>query len=240
MKHDEAIRLQTSVSTPQKVYLWLTAVFVASLLIADITGVKLFEINVAGRDVKHTCGMLTFPVTFLLTDLINEYFGRRAARRVVWIGFAMGLLVFLVVSVALAMPRWEVGFNIKPGSFEDVFANSRQMYLASLAAFLVGSMSDIYLFGVLKRATGGRMVWLRATGSTVASQAVDSFVVTYLAFHVFKAGTPEQAPMGTVVSMAATGYTLKFVIALALTPVIYLGRWVMHRWLGLVPLPVGV
>ena len=74
---------QHSPSTAQLIYLWLTCVFVACLLIADITGVKLFQFTLAGITVQHTCGMLTFPVTFLLTDLINEYYGKKAARRTV-------------------------------------------------------------------------------------------------------------------------------------------------------------
>ncbi len=226
-------------STAHLVYLWLAGLFVASLLIADITGVKLFQFKVAGWTVQHTCGMLTFPITFLLTDLVNEYYGRRAARRLVWLALAMGGFVFVVVNVALAMPRWDAPFNIKDGSFEDVFANSRVMYVASLGAFLVGSLSDIAIFGWVKRLTGGRMVWLRATGSTVVSQFIDSFIVTWLAFSVGRMLFPTDAapmPMGEVLRTAATGYTLKFVIAVGLTPVIYLGRWVMTNRFGMRPI----
>src|SRR5262245_19376480 len=89
---------QISFSPAQQVYLWLSALFVASVLVADVLGVKLFRIplgfsfHVPWQDdtidaIQHTCGMLTFPITFLLTDLINEFYGKRAARRLVWIGF---------------------------------------------------------------------------------------------------------------------------------------------------------
>lgn len=249
--HDE-VAAQHEFSRAQLVYLWLTALFVASLLVADVLGVKLFRIPLgfsfsvpwqADRidAIQHTCGMLTFPITFLLTDLINEFYGKRAARRVIWIGFASGGFVFLVMNVALAMPHWEVPFNIAATSFDDVFSNSRVMYVASLAAYLVGSFSDIALFGWLKRITAGKRVWLRATGSTVVSQAIDSFIVTWLAFSVARSalsgGLPAM-PFGEVLKTAATGYMLKFVIALVLTPVIYLGRWVMRTRFGLVPLPV--
>lgn len=233
-------------------YLWLAGLFVASLLVADVLGVKLFRIplgfsvHVPWQDdpidaIQHTCGMLTFPITFLLTDLINEFYGKRAARRIVWLGLAAGGFVFGTINVALAMPHWDVPFNIASRSFDDVFSNSRTMYLASLAAYLIGSFSDIAIFGWLKRITGGRRVWLRATGSTVVSQALDSFVVTYLAFSLVRLAFPSGAPpmpFGEVLKTAATGYILKFVIALALTPVIYLGRWIMKTWLGLVPLPI--
>jgi queuosine precursor transporter len=239
-------------SRAQLVYVWLSALFVASLLVADVLGVKLFRLplgfsfSVPWQDtsidaIQHTCGMLTFPITFLLTDLINEFYGRRAARRIVWIGFGAGGFAFLFMNIALAMPHWDVPFNIAPQSFDDVFSNSRIMYVASLSAYLVGSFSDIAIFGWLKRITGGRRVWLRATGSTVVSQAIDSFIVTWLAFSVARTvlstGVPAM-PMGEVLKTAATGYLLKFVIALVLTPIIYLGRWVMRERFGITPIPV--
>ncbi len=240
-------------SVHQLVYLWLAVLFVASLLVADVLGVKLFRIplgfsfSVPWQEgsidaIQHTCGMLTFPITFLLTDLLNEYYGKAAARRVVWLGFAAGGFVFLVVNVALAMPHWDVPFNVSAESFDQIFSASRVMYVASLSAYLVGSMADIWMFGWLKRITGGRMVWLRATGSTVASQLIDSLVVTWLAFSVGRTLIPgggEPMPMDEVLKAAATGYLLKFFIALALTPAVYGGRRLLERRFGLVPLPPG-
>jgi uncharacterized integral membrane protein (TIGR00697 family) len=249
---EPAVANQLQLSRAQLVYLWLTVLFVSSLLVADVLGVKLFRIplgfsfSVPWQDgsidaIQHTCGMLTFPITFLITDLINEFYGKRAARRVVWIGFAAGGFVFIVMNIALGMPHWEVPFNIPEKSFEDVFSNSRVMYIASLSAYLVGSFSDIAIFGWLKRITGGRRVWLRATGSTVVSQMIDSFIVTWLAFSVARSvlgGDVPAMPMGEVLKTAATGYLLKFFIALGLTPIIYLGRWLMRERFGLTPLPV--
>jgi uncharacterized integral membrane protein (TIGR00697 family) len=221
-------------SVQQKLYLWLTAFFLACLLVADVVGVKLFRIG----PVEHTCGMLTFPVTFLLTDLINEYYGKKGARRVTFIGFAMGWFVFLVINIALAMPYLDASYNIQPEAFEAVFGASRIMFAASMIAYLVGQLSDIWVFHLLKKLTRGRYLGLRATGSTVVSQMIDSFVVTYLAFglgrQVFGG---EVAPFRDVLQIAATGYILKFVIAVAITPLIYAGHGVLHRWFGLVPLP---
>lgn len=252
MPASESFASQLRMSRAQVVYLWLAVLFVSSLLVADVLGVRLFRIalgfafSVPWQDspidaIQHTCGMLTFPITFLITDLINEFYGKKAARRIVWLGFAAGGFVFLVMNIALAMPHWDVPFNIAEKSFEDVFSSSRIMYVASLSAYLVGSFSDIALFAWLKRITGGKRVWLRATGSTVVSQAIDSFIVTWLAFSVARTvlstGVPAM-PMDEVLKTAATGYLLKFVIALVLTPVIYLGRWLMRTRFGLVPLPV--
>ncbi len=236
----------------QRVYLWLAAVFVSSLLLADILGVKLFRIPlgfsftlpIAGKTIdaiEHTCGMLTFPVTFLLTDLINEYYGKRAARRVTYLGFAMGLFAFVVINAAQAMPYLEAPFNVGKPSFDSIFGSAKVMYIASLCAYMAGQLCDIFLFGVLKRWTGGRMVWLRATGSTLASQLLDSFVVSYLAFSLGRQVFPDPAnppaPASAIPAIAVTGYLLKFCIALALTPMIYAGRAAMRRWFGLTPIP---
>ena len=221
----------------QIVYLWLAGFFVASLLVADIVGIKLFKLGW----VEHTCGMLTFPVTFLLTDLLNEYYGKRGARRVTWLGLAMGLYVFIVLNIAQAMPYLPADFNVKPEHFDAVFGSAKIMYMASLCAYLVGQMCDIAIFGFLKRVTGGRYVWLRATGSTVVSQMIDSFIVSWLAFKVgpelLGDGSRATPTFYEILKIAATGYTLKFIIAIGITPLVYLGRTIMQRWFGLVPLP---
>ena len=224
-----------------KLFLFLVGGFVTTLIVGDLIGGKLYAKTVFGVEFVISVGMIPFPVTFLLTDLINEFYGKRAARRVVWIGFAAGGFVFIVMNVALAMPHWQVAFNISPQSFDDVFSNSRVMYIASLSAYLVGSFSDIAIFSWLKRMTGGKRVWLRATGSTVVSQAIDSFIVTWLAFSVARSafGSGLAMPMAEVLKTAATGYLLKFVIAVGLTPIIYLGRWLMRTRLGMLPLPAG-
>lgn len=243
--------LTHALTPPQRLYMWLSAVSVACLLVGDLLGVKLFRIplgfsfSVPWSDapidaITHTCGMLTFPLTFLITDLANEYYGRKAARRIVYLSFAMGFVSFAAMNVALNMPHWEVPFNVSPSSFNDVFANSRVMFIASISAYLIGSLADVFLFSWFKRLTGGRFVWLRATGSTVVSQFVDSFVVTYLAFglgrQLFPSGTAPM-PFAEILKTAATGYMLKFVIAIAITPAIYLGRYLVQRYIGLMPLP---
>ncbi|QQS09148.1 MAG: queuosine precursor transporter [Phycisphaerales bacterium] len=239
-------------STPQKVYLWLTCISVACLLVADITGCKLFTIplgfsfSVPWSDqpidaIQHTSGMLAFPITFLLTDLINEYYGKKAARRVVWISFAMGFLVFLFINAALNMEHLDAVYNVKKESFDNVLGNTRIMYVASICAFLVGSFSDIFLFSWIKKLTKGKQVWLRATGSTIISQFIDSLIVTYLAFNLgrrlFPAADSIPMPMPEVLKTALTGYMLKYVIAITLTPAIYLGRHILHTYFGLKALP---
>lgn len=224
-----------------RLYLWLTGAFVTCLLMANIVGVKLFLIPIdllgVSFSINHTAGMIAFPITFILIDLLNEYYGKKAARRVTWIAFTMGFLALGLIWIARALPIDET----KPGTathaaFENVFGAATLMYIASMVAFLMGSMLDIFIFGAFKRLTGGKMVWLRATGSTLISQVFDSFVITFVFFDVMQRLTGGEAwKFGDIISTAATGYWLKFALAVALTPVIYLGRWMIRRFVGLAP-----
>lgn len=224
-----------------RLYVWLVGAFVACLLLANVVGVKLFSIPLTslGLDISitHTAGMISFPITFLLTDLLNEYYGKKAARRVTWIGFAMGFLAFGLIWVSRKLPILEgIPGTATPESFENIFGAASLMYVASMVAFLLGSMLDIFIFGFFKRITHGKMVWLRATGSTLISQVFDSFVVTFMFFVVLQVLTGEQAQsMEFVIQTAATGYVLKFFLAVLLTPLIYLGRWMIREFAGLTP-----
>lgn len=236
-----------ALSRPQRVYLWLAAINVTALLLANVVGVKVFAFGAnfgfGELTVEHTAGMLAFPITFLLTDLLNEYFGRRATRRVAYIAFTMAALAWGLIWVSRQLPT---RLPIIPGTatheaYEMIFGASSVMYLASIVAFLVGALLDIWIFGVFKRATGGRYVWLRATGSTVVSQFFDSLIVTFLFFWSFpKLLGSESATLGMTLKIALTGYILKFVIAVVLTPVIYAGRALLRDGLGLQPLPSDV
>jgi uncharacterized integral membrane protein (TIGR00697 family) len=182
--------------------------------------------------------MLTFPITFLLGDVINEYYGPKAAKNTVYIGLAMSMLVFLVMNIAQAMPYLDKPFNVTPQSFDMIFGSAKLMYVASVSAYLVGSLSDIWLFGIIKRVTKGKYLWLRATGSTVISQIIDSFIVSYIAFSLGKSLTGQTpATLEEVYNIAATGYGLKFFLSLCMTPFIYMVKAVLTSQFGLKPLP---
>lgn len=232
-----------ALSRAQLVYLWLAAVNVTALLLANIVGVKLFRFGSPfGFSIEHTTGMLAFPITFLLTDLLNEYYGRRATRRVAFIAFTMAALAWALLWIARQFPTLEgIPGTATDESFELIFGASSLMYLASIAAFLVGSLMDISLFGLFKRLTGGRYIWLRATGSTIISQLFDSLIVTFLFFMIFPMLLGgDHAAFDFTLKTAFTGYILKFVIAVVLTPLIYLGRALLRDVAGLQPLPTDV
>lgn len=212
-------------------YTILTALFVTCLIVADITGAKFFRLDLftvgSYHFVTHSVGMLAFPITFLLTDLVNEYYGPEAARRLTWTGLLSALLAFVLIFVDRKLPVAPES-PVSQKDFETVFAMSNRLYVASLTAYVLGQLADIGMFGVLKRWTGGKLVWLRATGSTVVSQALDSFVVTFILFWGVADQTGHEPDLSAVLTIAATGYILKFVLALLLTPVIYLGRWILR------------
>lgn len=238
-----------ALSPAQKLYLWLSAVNITALLLANILGVKLFSIKTGWHwgdgsafNIEHTVGMLPFPITFLITDLLTEYFGKKAARQTTYVAFAMAIFAFLLISAGRALPIKEgVPGTASQGAFENIFGSASLMYVASLFAFLLGSLIDIYTFTIFKRLTGGKMVWLRATGSTIISQVFDSLLVTWLFFWVFpKLLGNSSETLGFVIGMAFTGYVLKFVIAVLLTPAMYIGRWAISGWFDLRPVPAEI
>lgn len=244
----------TDFTTSQKVYVWLTGFFVACLIIADVVGIKLFRVPIGFSipvpwdkapitAIEHTCGMLTFPVTFILTDLINEYYGKKGARRITWIGLVMATFVLGVMMLAGAMPHLDAPYNIDQAHFDAVFGSSKIMFVSSLCAYTIGQLCDIFLFGVIKRMTGARFIWLRATGSTLVSQLIDSVAVAFFAFFLLRKLFPDPgsppAALEEAIRIGLTGYVLKFFLAIGVTPLIYVGHAILRRGFGLTPMPAN-
>jgi queuosine precursor transporter len=201
----------------QRLFVYLTGIFVAALLVSDLIGGKFFR--VAGLD--FSVGMIPFPLTFLLTDIVNEFYGTEGARRLTYVGLVTAVFVFAVINVAIALPTSPES-PLAGGVFKNVIGSSVRLYVASLAAYLVGQLLDISIFLFVRRLTGERFLWLRSTGSTVVSQAVDSLVVGF----VFLSGSKST---GFILRTARNGYLVKLVLAVGLTPVIYLGHGILHR-----------
>ena len=229
------IRIERSLSPQQGIYLWLTSVFCTCLIIADVIGGKLFEIPLpfpvfGFKVIEHTCGMITFPITFLLGDVINEYYGPEATKQTVYIGLVMSIFVFSVISISQPFSYACSRFNITKTAYDSIFGSAKILYIGSLCAYLIGQLSNIWLFGVIKRLTKGKFLWLRSTGSTVISQMLDSFIVSYLGFGLGKTLTGQiPASFHEVLNISITGYGLKFLIALAMTPLLYGLRYLMTK-----------
>jgi uncharacterized integral membrane protein (TIGR00697 family) len=202
----------------QRVYVLLTGLFVAALVTGDFIGGKFFVF--AGHSLS--AGIIPFPLTFVLTDVVNEFYGKEGARRLTYVGLVSAVFVWGVINLALALPTLPDS-PIPDQVFRGAFGTSARLYLASLTAYLIGQLLDISIFQVLRRLTGHRMLWLRSTGSTVLSQAIDSIAVSF----VFLVGS---RPLSFIVGNAANNYVGKLLMAILLTPLIYLGHSVFHRY----------
>lgn len=204
----------------ERVYVFLTAIFVAALIAGDFIGGKFFALG----GLTLSAGIIPFPLTFVLTDIVNEFYGKDGARRLTYAGLAAALFVWALINVALALPT-HPDSPVSDPVFRSAFGTSARLYLASLTAYMIGQLLDIAIFQVLRRATGARFLWLRATGSTVLSQAIDSLSVSL----VFLLGA---RPLAFIVTNAASNYVGKLAMALLLTPLIYAGHAVVGRYLG--------
>jgi queuosine precursor transporter len=219
--------------TRSKLFLALAATFITCLLVGDIMGGKLIQTVLFGHTFTLTVGMIPFPVTFLLTDLLNEFYGKRSARLVTWLGFAMAVIAYVFIFVASAIPiapmtRAGDWGGVTEDAFTRVFVGSQRMIVASMTAYLIAQLVDISVFHALRRMTAERFLWLRATGSTAVSQLVDTVVINFVAwFGVLS--------LSEVVNIIFSSYVLKILIAIGLTPLIYAGHAVIERVLALSP-----
>ena len=205
----------------QRFFVWLTAFFVAALVTGDFVGGKFFI--VAGH--TFSAGIIPFPLTFVLTDIVNEFYGTHGARRLTFVGLGAAVFVWAIITLSLSLPTSPES-PIPDGVFRGAFGTSARLYVASLMAYLIGQLLDISIFIVLRRMTGHRLLWLRATGSTVLSQIIDSLSVSF----VFLVGT---RPLDFIVTNAAHNYVGKLLMAVLLTPLIYVGHAVFRRYFHL-------
>jgi uncharacterized integral membrane protein (TIGR00697 family) len=212
-------------SPRQRLYMYLCAVFLTALLIGDTIGSKLFTAAIPlGFTTVHatlSVGAIWFPITFLLTDVINEFYGSEGARFVTFLGLFMAIFAFVVIFLARLIPA--ASFSpVKQAAFDNVLGNANRIFFASLCAYLVGQLVDIAVFQAAKRLTQSRHIWLRSTGSTLVSQLIDTLVVTYVAFY-------GKLTADQLRQTATTSYVVKVLLAVGLTPVIYAMHAVIHR-----------
>ena len=236
-------------SRPTRLFIVLAAFFTANAIIAEFVGVKIFALeptlglpafgwNLFGQtgSLSFTAGVLLWPIVFVMTDVVNEYFGRRGVRFISLVTAALICYAFLFAYVAIGLvpAGWWVGVNADRGvpdmqaAFANVFGQGLWTIGGSLTAFLVGQLIDVGIFHRIRAATGERWIWLRATGSTAVSQLVDSFVVLYVAFVL----GPQQWPVPLFLAVGTVNYAYKLAAAVALIPLIYLMRRAIERYLG--------
>jgi len=227
----------------------LGAFFVANALLAEFIGVKIFSLEtslgfeplnltILGIDnlsFNLTAGVVLWPIVFIMTDIINEYFGRKGVR---FMSFtAAGLIAYAFLMVYFAMGLVPAGFWIERVTdsgtvnmelaFNTIFGQGLWIIIGSLIAFLVGQLVDVTVFHYFKSFTGSSKIWLRATGSTLVSQLVDSFVVLFIAFYI-GAGWD----LKLVLVIGFVNYIYKFFIAIMVTPLLYLMHNAIDKYLG--------
>ena len=219
-----------------RLYIYLCAVFLTALLIGDTIGAKLFVVDIPlGVTKMHatlSVGVIWFPITFLLTDVINEFYGSRGARFVTFLGFWMALAAFIIIFCARKIQA-EPHSPVSQAAFDSVLGNANIIFFASLVAYLVGQFVDITVFQFAKRLTQSRHIWLRSTGSTLISQLVDTVVVTTIAFS-------SKLTPGELRNMVISQYSVKVLAAIGLTPIIYAMHGILHRRLHMAEHPAGV
>jgi uncharacterized integral membrane protein (TIGR00697 family) len=234
---------------PTKLFLGITAFFVANALIAECIGVKIFSLESvfgfkpmnltlfgeSGLAFNLTCGVLLWPLEFVITDIVNEYYGPKAVRRISLI--AVALISYAFVMFYLAMSAAPASFWVESKmqngvpsmqlAFEAIFGQGMWIIIGSIIAFMVSQLIDVTVFHQIKKRTGEKMIWLRSTGSTVVSQLVDSFVVLFIAFKIGNGWA-----WSTVLAVGVVNYMYKFTMAIVLTPLIHLIRNRIENYVG--------
>lgn len=234
---------------PAKVFTLITAFFVANALIAECIGGKIFSLEkVFGIEPANftmfgesnlsfslTCGVLLWPIEFIMTDIVNEYYGPKAVRRISYI--AVGLISYAFAMFYLAIhatpPDWWISSGEKnhipnmQDAFTGVFGQGMWIIVGSLMAFLVSQIIDVTVFHKIKKLTGEKWIGLRATGSTLISQLVDSFIVLFIAFKLGNDWSWQK-----VLAICLMNYTYKFTMAIVLTPLVYLIEKQIEKYVG--------
>ena len=218
----------------QWLFVFLAGLFITNAVTAELISNKLIEIplsiNLFGNKLGPfvtIVGILPWPVVFLLTDLLNEFYGYKAVRRLSWITAILISYCFIVVGLSMEIPAVEIeGSNLSDdASFNKVFGQAQMVIVGSICAFLVSQLLDASLFKWIKSKTGERFIWLRSTGSTLISQLIDSYIVLYIGFVL-----PGTLSFADFMNIAPTNYVLKIVIAILITPLIYLGHYLIKRF----------
>jgi queuosine precursor transporter len=241
---------------PTRLFIILAGVFLTNALIAEFIGVKIFslestlgwkpaEIKLFGGTYSFnlTCGVILWPVVFIMTDIINEYYGQKGVKFLSWMTICLIAFGFFMVfgAIQTAPNSWwvtskkEAGIENMSVAFNGIYGQGIGIIVASMTAFLIGQLVDVIIFHKIKKLTGEKKIWLRSTGSTLVSQLIDSFVVLLIAFYVYPKlvkGQGEPWPFDQLIAICIVNYIYKFIVAVLLTPVIYLVHNRIENYLG--------
>jgi len=234
---------------PTKLFIGIACFFCCNALIAESIGGKIFSLekifgfnpanfSILGQDglsFTLTCGVLLWPLEFVITDIVNEFYGPKAVRRISYTAVILISYAFIMFYASMSTPPagWWIGSKADKGipdmqaAFSGIFGQGMWIILGSVVAFMVSQLVDVYIFHRIKKVTGNKRIWLRATGSTMVSQLIDSFIVLTIAFKIGGNWTWPQ-----VIAVGCMNYIYKFSMAIILTPVIYVAEKQIVRYLG--------
>lgn len=239
-----------------KLFIIIGSFFFANAIIAEIIGVKIFslektlgipplELTIFGNSFSFnlTAGVLLWPVVFIMTDIINEYYGIKGVRFLSFLAAGLIAYTFIMFQGTIYMAPadfWTGNYarqNIQNAddAYRVILGQGSWIIIGSLAAFLLGQILDVFIFHRIKKLTGEKAIWLRATGSTLASQLIDSFVVLFIAFYIGPRVSQNQGTpwgLGQVFTICIGNYIYKFIVAVLMTPAIYLVHGWIEKYLG--------
>ncbi|MFO7444807.1 MAG: queuosine precursor transporter [Ignavibacteriaceae bacterium] len=227
----------------------LGSFFVANAILAEFIGVKIFSlestlgitpVNISlfgfeNLSFNLTAGVLLWPVVFIMTDIINEYYGKKGVRFLSYTAAVLILYAFVMVYFTMGLTPSDFWLERQVGNdtirmdlaFNAIFGQGMWIIIGSLTAFLVGQLIDVTVFHLLKKRTGTSKIWLRATGSTLVSQFIDSFVVLFIAFYL-----GANWDLKLVLAIGVVNYMYKFTVAIVLTPLLYAAHYFIDMYLG--------
>lgn len=231
-----------------KLYIFLLGIFLTNALVAEIIGVKIFSVEktlgfeplhlqtfFGTWDLNQPAGALNWPFVFITSDIINEYFGRNGVRKISFLTAGFIAYSFIIIYGATLLVPADFWLSVNEGNdhfnineaFSKIFRQGLGIITGSLSAFLISQILDAYVFHSIRKVTKGERIWLRATGSTLVSQLIDSFVVIGIAFVLFGNWTVDQW-----ISTSLNSYLYKFVSAIVMTPLIYAAHHLIDQYLG--------
>ncbi|MBN2520905.1 MAG: queuosine precursor transporter [Bacteroidales bacterium] len=204
------------------VFIILAGFFITNAVVGEVIGGKLIQLGPFSMSI----GIIPWPVVFLTTDLINEYFGKQGVRKLTLLTAVLIGYTFLLLFAAMYV-KASHNSPVQDEAFNMVFGQSLWIIVGSITAFMTSQLIDVFVFWMLRKKTGERHIWLRATGSTVISQLIDTFIVTGIAFYL-----PGKLSLAEYLNTAFTGYSSKLIIAVILTPFIYIGHSAIDKYIG--------
>lgn len=182
---------------------------VVTLLISNVTSSKLFEIS----NIVLPVSILLFPITYIIGDVISEVYGYKKAKFIIILGFLCNLLMVAFFEIAIILPP--AAFWQNQEAYSIILGTTPRMFIASLSAFLLGSLSNAYAMALIKKITKGKFLWVRTIGSTIIGELLDTLVFVFIGFY-------ETADINSIFNMILCQYIWKLTYEVIITPITYL------------------